>query len=394
MTEGPVRSAPGSWRSRSGARVALVLALSALALCILPGTAAQARVPKVFFGIDQGGYVTGADYQAMHEIKVRTVRLTINWSKVEPKRGVLRLGARAGNIDLKVAALAKAGITPAFTVFGAPEWATGSRNSAVPPLKPSALRAWKGFLKDVVARYRKGGEFWKQHPALRPRPARSWQIWNEPNLPKYFARPGTGPSQPVPHAPKAYAKLVKASDKAIHRADKHAKLILAGLSGNPKGRPPSAARFIKRFLRAKRIERHFDAAAIHPYTPKVKNYRSRLAEFRKALNRGGAKRKPIWLTEVGWGSDNDSHPMNKGLIGQAKILRKSFRITLKNRKRWKIDRLYWFDWRDPAPQSRALCTFCPSAGLLRYDGSHKPSYKRFKRFARKQGRGGHRHRRR
>ncbi len=381
---------------RCALRLGLVGALTAVTLALLPGAAAQARVPKVFFGIDQGGTLAERDFQQMHAIKVRTMRITVNWSLVEPARGHFDWS----RTDARVAALARNRISPAISLYGAPRWATGSGNSAVPPLSGDASRAWQAFLTKVVKRYKKGGQFWKAHPALNPRPATSWQIWNEPNLSKYFARPGPLPTVSVPQAPKAYARLVKASDKAIHRADKHAKVVLAGLSGNPKG-SLSAPEFISKLLRVKGISRHFDAAAIHPYTPKVRNLKVLLSKFRKKLDRRRAKRKQIWLTEIGWGSANDSHSMNKGLAGQASALQKSFKLILKNRRKWNIGRVYWFDWRDPPPGGRALCTFCPSAGLLRHDGSHKPAYNRFKRFARQQGRRGghrrhhhHRHRRR
>jgi hypothetical protein len=372
----------------------ILLALAALA-CVIPGVA-QARVPKVFFGITQGGTVQQPDYQKMQDTKVRTMRISVNWKQVEPQPGDFRWGngANAGNVDNRVAILAQHGITPLMSMYGAPQWATGSTNQAVPPLKGSALQAWKTFLKKAVQRYKKGGVFWRDNPTIPEKPVNSWQIWNEPNLAKYFAKPGNAfPADPVPHAAKAYAKFVKASDKAVGGADKHAKVILAGLSGNAKSRATDPHKFIKKFLKVKKVTKHFNAAALHPYASSIRDYKNRVSKFRKALNRGGAKKKPIWLTEVGWGSASNGQRLNKGIAGQAKLLRKSFKLTLKNRKKWKIGRLFWFDWRDPAPGAPVGCSFCPSAGLLRHDGSAKPAYNNFKRFAKKQGSGGHHHRR-
>jgi hypothetical protein len=369
--------------------VLLLFALTALGVALLPAAAAQARVPKVFFGIDQGGFVAAPDYQQMHDIKVRTMRIAINWKRVEPQHGKFVWAP----VDTQVTALAQNGITPTIFVFGAPEWATGSGNQGVPPLKGTALQQWKAFLKKAVKRYKKGGQFWRTHPTLPVKPVKSWQIWNEPNLPKYFAKQGPFPPELVPHAAKAYGKFVKASDKAIGGADKHAKVILAGLSKG-KSRKQAPHKFIKKFLKVKKVTKHFDAAALHPYAPSIGEYKARISKFRKALNKGGAKKKPIWLTEVSWGSANNGQSLNKGIAGQAKMLRKSFSVTLKKRKKWKVGRLYWFHWRDPKPGPSASCTFCPSAGLLRYDRTPKPSYKQFKRFSLKQGAGGHHHRHR
>jgi polysaccharide biosynthesis protein PslG len=371
-------------------RTPLFFATAALAVVLLSVAAAQARVPKAFFGIDQGGFVTAPDYQKMHDTKVRTMRLAINWRRVQPTQSALNWA----EVDNKVAVLAQNGITPAMFVFGAPEWATGSPNQGVPPLKGEALRRWKEFLKKAVKRYKKGGQFWRSHPSLPVKAVTSWQIWNEPNLPKYFAKAGTSPPKLVRQAPKAYGKLVKASDKAIGKADKRAKVVLAGLSGNAKKKKQAPPSFIKKVLRVKKITKHFNAAALHPYAPNIKQYKSRITKFRRALNKGKAKKKPIWLTEVGWGSASNGQRLNKGIRGQAKMLKKSFALTLKKRKSWKIGRVYWFDWRDPAPGLPASCSFCPSAGLLRHDGSAKPSYKQFKRFTKKQGGGRHRHRHR
>jgi hypothetical protein len=226
-----------------------------------------------------------------------------------------------------------------------------------------------------------GGKFWKEHPGLPRTPAKSWQIWNEPNLPKYFVQSGSQDSRQVRHAPKAYARFVKASSKAVHHADKHAKVVLAGLSGNALTERMDPPRFIRKFLKVKRITRWFNAAALHPYAPTFRDYRSRISQFRKALNRGGAKRKKIWLTEVGWGSADNGQRLNKGIEGQAKLLSRSFKVTLKKRKRWRIQRLFWFDWRDPPEGAPQACSFCSSAGLLERNGEPKPAWSAYKSFA-------------
>jgi hypothetical protein len=64
------------------------------------------------------------------------------------------------------------------------------------------------------------------------------------------------------------------------------------------------------------------------------------------------------------------------------MLRKSFRLLLKHRKRWNLHRVYWFLWRDPSPSATVNCSFCPTAGLFRYNFEPKPSFRVFKRFTR------------
>jgi polysaccharide biosynthesis protein PslG len=363
---------------RIGVRTIVLLGLAVLMAALVFAAGAPAKkAPKGFFGITDGGAVSVPDYQKMHDVKVRSKRLSINWKVIEPQPGSFNWS----HIDSQVNGLAQNGMSPVFVFWGAPEWATGSSNAAVPPLKGSALQAWKAFVKTAVKRYKKGGVFWKSHPTVPEKPAKTWQIWNEPNLAKYFAKKGS-PSRLAPHAPKAYAKFVKASDKSVHKADKHATLILAGLSSgaNSKGLKPE--KFIKKFLKVKKVTKHFDAAALHPYAPNIKSYESRINKFRKALKKGGAKKKPLWLTEVGWGSAKNGQGLNKGKAGQAKLLKKSFKTTLEKRKKWKIEHLYWFDWRDPPKGAPAGCSFCTTAGLLKNNSKPKPAFKQFKKFTR------------
>lgn len=360
-------------------------------MALLPVANAQAggKVPKEFFGIVQWDPPDLKDAQLMHAVKVRTMRLFFNWRAIEPQRGVYRWP------DHLVTTLAENGIRPVFTVQTAPQWATGATNPGSPPVTPQALAAWQGFLKSAVGRYGPNGSFWQEHPGLPNEAVTAWQIWNEPNLPKSFAQKGTGPPTLVKHAPKVYAKLVAASDRAIGKADPHAKVVLAGLLGNPNRTTQakmSPETFLKKFLNARKITKHFDAVGLHPYAPSIKSYAHIVTRIRDVLRKGGAGKKDLWLDEVGWGSAKDRFSLNKGKSGQAKVLRKSFALTLKNRRKWNVDHLYWFDWRDPGPDHPDGCSFCDSAGLLKFDRTRKPSYSAFAHFARMQGKPVHRHR--
>lgn len=370
----------------STARAVILPALIAIAVVVagiarLPVADAEAKdkVPKEFFGIMLGGPTDVRDAEQMRSIKVKTMRIGLSWRAIEPRRGLYKWP------DAFIGMLANHGIRPMFTVQYAPEWATGAANPGSPPMTAKALRAWQGFLKKAVQRYGPNGTYWRDHPGVPEKAAKEWQIWNEPNLPKSFAQPRPGPPRLVKHAPKVYAKLVKASDKAI--GQDHVKTILAGLLGNPNrtGQEKMAPeKFLKQFLKSRKIRKHFDAVGLHPYTPSIKKFKQIVVKIRGVMKKGGAGRKDLWLDEVGWGSANDGFRLNKGKRGQAKMIRKSFALTLKNRRKWNIDHLYWFDWRDPRQANG--CSFCGSAGLLKFDRSHKPSYRQFKHFSEMQGR--------
>jgi polysaccharide biosynthesis protein PslG len=374
-----------------GTRVGLVaLAVAAAALLPVARGEASGRVPKDFFGIVQWDPPDLKDAQQMRAVKVRTMRVFFNWRGIEPQRGVYRWP------DHLVATLAANGIRPVFTVETAPQWATGSGNPGSPPVTSQARAAWQGFLKHAVGRYGPNGSFWQAHPGLPQEAVTAWQIWNEPNLPKSFARAGTAPPKLVKHAPKTYAKLVKASDRAIGKVDPHAKVVLAGLLGNPNRTRQSKMSpevFLKKFLEARRITKHFSAVGLHPYAPSIKSYGHIVTRIRAVLKNGGAGRKDLWLDEVGWGSAKNRFSLDKGRRGQAKMLRKAFALTLENRRRWNVRHLYWFDWRDPSPDVAGRCSFCYSAGLLKFDRTRKASYGTFRHFARMQGKRVHQHHR-
>jgi hypothetical protein len=270
----------------------------------------------------------------------------------------------------------------------------------VPPLRGRAKNAWKRYLTKAVRHYGPRGNFWRNHPSLKKKAVRSWQIWNEPNLAKYFAQNDAKSLRLVRRAPKAYAKLVKTSDKVIKKTDKRAKVILAGITtqsmfrrGKPKTKKRIAAdKFLNEFLRVRRVTRHFDAVGLHPYSPNIKKFRQAIKKTRTVMKKRGAGRKDVWLTEIGWGSGPPNRfRTNKGIHGQSKLLKKSAKLVLKKRKRWNIGRMFWFDWRDPAPNSpaAATCSFCGSAGLLHFDRTHKPSYRMFKKFTKLQGKRRH-----
>jgi hypothetical protein len=353
------------------------------------------RVPREFFGIAHGGPQDARDYRQMHDIHIRTMRVRLSWRLTEPQKDHFRWP------DRHVAVLAENGIRPMFTVFGSPGWATGNPYDGVPPLKGKAKNHWQEFLEAAVQRYGPQGSFWRDHPDVPKKAVKAWQIWNEPNLLKTFTETTGNQLRLVKHAPRAYAKLVKNSDQTITKADPHAKVILAGLTAEsmfrsgdaPQSKKIASDTFLKKLLKAGNVTNHFDAVALHPYLPNLKKFKKAIRVTRKVMRKGGAGKKELWLTEMGWGSGGPSQfHLTKGKKGQAKLLKKSFKATVNNRKKWNIGRVFWFFWRDPNPSRPGSgCSFCATSGLLKFNRTRKPAYKQFKRFTEMQGKPGHHH---
>jgi polysaccharide biosynthesis protein PslG len=341
-----------------------------LALCAAPALASA----QALFGISNAQTLDGKDLPKMRSTGVRTLRFAINWFGVQPNPGSPNLGPT----DKLVGDLAARGIRPVPFVYGSPPWIAKKPNR--PPLDSAEkVQAWRNFLALVVERYGRGGTYWtdtdgyqQAHPGADPKPITDWQIWNEPNLPKFFPRR---------NLTRRYAKLVRISHSAITAVDPLARVVLAGLTGYAR---PTAWTFLDKLYRVGGIKHDFDAVALHPYAANIDQFRTAVGRIHRVVKKHNDSATPLWLTEVGWGSAHPTRrfPLNKGARGQKRMLRSSFKLVLHQRRSWHIQRLFWFDWRDPAGGTGRYCSFCPSAGLLRHNHEPKPAYHAFSRFTR------------
>jgi hypothetical protein len=355
-----------------GNRLAVILVgLTVSLFAVSPAEAA----PTEFFGIAQGRELDTQDLNGMKAAQVRTDRFLIQWKSLQPSQGAIQWSTT----DRIVGALASHGIRPVPFVWGSPEWVRPGPSR--PPIGTAfAETAWQNFLKAVVARYGPSGSYWangyrqRYGAAATPLPIQSWQIWNEPNLQKYFDPGGTS-GQGI----QKYARLVKISHDAIKSKAPQARIVLAGLLGS--GRP-LAWDFLSGLYKVSGFKNNFDVAALHPYTTSLDGFRRQILRFRAPMTNYGDGATPLWLTEFAWGSAKpDQFGINKGIMGQAQMLRDSINMVLSNRGAWNVQRIFWFLWRDPSPtQGTGGCSFCASAGLLKYDRTPKPAYNWFKFF--------------
>jgi hypothetical protein len=362
--------------------VLLVLA-GALVLGVLsmPGTATAAkRPPQDFFSMDIGARPDQTDFEGMRSAKVASVRFPVSWRGAQPTAGA---PFRWTAIDRLVGGAASQGIAALPTVVDTPGWVE-SKGSRAPVAGKGKQDAWTSFLTALVNRYKPGGEYWKDGPVpllLRSpyhqqfgrtapvEPVHSWQIWNEPSLEKFFS--------PHKNAATKYAQLVKISHQAIKDADPQADVVLAGLTGFAS---PRSWDFLKQLYHVKGFKRSFEVAALHPYAPTIHELSQVVSRVRKTMRKAHDKKTPLWLTEHGYGSRKPMKkwPLNKGLQGQAKTLTKTYKLLIQKRKKWHIERVYWYNWRDPPEgENRGTCSFCTSSGLLKNNRKPKPAYHAF-----------------
>jgi hypothetical protein len=357
-----------------------------------PASAATTpRPPKGFFGIAPQTALTEKDVKYMKAGGIEAVRWPLIWPAVEPTRkGPYNWEA----FDPVVEEAARQGLTVLPFIIATPHWLAG-KETTLPINNATQRKAYTSFLKAVVERYGPGGEFWKIHspkviheekvkaaqgpdyelagaklkPIAKPVPIRTWQVWNEANF-FYFA---------YPVSPHNYARLLKLSTPVIKKAEPSAKVILTGLFGKPtagakRGMP--AAQFLEGLYKVPGIKRYFDGVALHPYAIDTEQLEELVEEMHEVIV-ANHDHVPLYITEMGWGSQNDFHidAFEHGIKGQVEELKNAYTYLLENRARLDLKQVYWFSWKD-LPES---CAFCDSVGLFHSGAGFraKPAWRAF-----------------
>ena len=349
-------------------RAAVVVAALAALLVAAP---AQARsVPRGWLGVQADGPLTEpgnpftSEWDLMRSSGVETVRTAFDWREAQPvEGGPVNFAA----MDAVVTAAAARGLPVLPVVHRTPAWAAAhpEQGSAATPRGTAAFTA---FLGALVGRYGPNGSLWAEQPGLPRTPIRDWQIWNEPNLTRYWS------SQPFA---KPYVKLLRASRKALRAADPGSRTILAGL-------PNESWIALRKVYRAGG-RGAFDAVALHPYTGRPKNV-IKLIEFaRREMRRFHDGRKPVWLTELSWPASAGKTSGPPGFVtterGQASRLEAALKLLARARKRLRIGRVVWYTWLSREGGASAF----DWSGLRRERGDRLVSARAlavFRRFAR------------
>jgi hypothetical protein len=357
---------------RPFARRVRTLAAAAIvaALLIVPSTEARAATPAGFFGLNYAFKdITNGDILMLKKSGATTVRWTMNWSNIEPSSGSWKWSAA----DKVVGSLAAQGIRVVPVMWGSPSWVASSAITA-PVATQKQRDAWSGFLRAAIKRYGPGGNYWSgayrtQHPGKAALPINTWQIWNEANL----------KSAMTPTTPATYAKLLTLSHTVIHQTDPKAKVMFAGLLSHPPN-GVTAWTFLRYVDQQPGARTAFDIMASNAYSPTVTGMLDDLDHIRQTMAANGQGPKPLWISEVGWGSDPVSAATGgytKGMTGQKKILVQAFNALEQKRSLWRIGKVLWFNFRDPGGGNSNICGYCTSAGLLTNPFQPKPAWSAF-----------------
>ena len=159
----------------------------------------------------------------------------------------------------------------------------GTGQLAKPPIFTTADRqAWRDFVTRAVARYGPGGSYWgaPYHNEFganaTPYPITAWQVWNEPNLKKYFS-----PGATIQQSAQKYATLLDIAPSAIRSRDTQAiknKVLFAGMPGVGDS---TAGIFLNNVYKVAGSKGDFDGASLHPYSCSVDGVRDEMVSFRE-----------------------------------------------------------------------------------------------------------------
>jgi hypothetical protein len=329
--------------------------------------AATSPVPPGFVGLisDDAFWGTDADpgrQRTMATIAAtgaRTLRASFYWSIIEPQPGRYDFWL----YDQYVGAAAKANLTVLPILFDPPAFrsarpAVGARRGTYPPANYSDFAY---FAARMVRRYGPGGEFWQQHPELPQLPIRSWQVWNEPNIPVYWP---SGPN------PAEYAAMLRTVGEGIKAVDPGAKVVTAGLNDSELG--IKLVPFLKGMYRAG-AKGSFDVLALHPYAPGSDLVRAQISRAVRELRRNGDPARTL-VTELGWATGGPSRrALVVGEAGQAALIRRTLTELARYRDRLRLDGVFYFNWRDVSSAPVSSDHWGLHTGLLREDGSAKPA---------------------
>jgi hypothetical protein len=333
-----------------------------------------AGTPASFVGVIPPGiaHMDGAQLNRNLDLARRLhaglLRQTFDWADIERTPGRFHFA----RYDAFVAAAAARGMQVLPVLFNPPGFhssipAHGARRGTYPPRSPAEMGAFAAVL---VRRYGPAGSFWRAHPALKPDPIRAWQVWNEPSLPAYWP---TGPD------PKAYARLLAGTAKAIRRADPGATIVSAGLPNTRIGVP--FARYAEGLYRAGAAS-SFDVLAIHPYARDAAGVLAAVAQARELMNRHGDD-SPIWVTEVGWASAGPPSDFTVGPRGQADRIRATLLELAAERTQLGLRGIVYFGLRDAPVYPGGKDFWGLHTGLLSRSGAVKPAFAAYRDSARR-----------
>ena len=293
--------------------------------------------------------------ERLKALNLEWVRLGLHWMLLEPEEGKYNLGP----IDQMMAMVKENGLRNITSVVGTPRFAT-----SVAPDDQYAKYFDKFPPKDPRIFAQRMMMLAKRYPQVDV-----WQVWNEPNIPGFWA----------PKAdPEGYGRLLLASVQALRATVPAKPIAMAGMAyySEMAGRHGLMIQEMGK-LGAFNLDL---IVAYHPYTPKPEGADNDDRDFLVHVPNGhqwlrAAGVKQIWATEWGW-SSYAGPKLEQPIVGEDGQADYTLR-RLALMAALDYDRVFLFTLSDL--DARAIDRD-RSYGLLRENGEPKPIYHALSRF--------------
>jgi hypothetical protein len=341
------------------AGLAGLAALVAVAVSLAGGAATPPDHAGPSFGVAVGGPWAGLtdaevdqQTQGLATLGVSWVRFDLNWSVIQ------RGGPDSydwSTFDRAVTAARSHHIRVLAVVSFTPAWARERACADTQACPPADHGDFARFVHAAASRFDTDR-------------VAAWEIWNEPNS-SLFWQPKADP--------RAYTALLKAAYPAIKSVRPAAVVLTGGTSASRNDAANFSADHFVAALYRDGAKGSFDAVAVHPYTfpalpasPDATAWRAFTAgddSVRGIMISNGDEAKRIWLTEFGAPSSGRTG-VRSSESSQDAILRSAL---AQYRGIDYAGPMFWFTYVDPAvPPQPDGGTF----GLVRRDGTKRPSY--------------------
>jgi hypothetical protein len=356
-------------------RLALATMVVAMLAIVPPAGAAQVgTVPDLTWGVSHAD--VDRTVASMQDAGVRWVRMNASWAAIEPNGKGVYDAAGLAAIDYAVDKARSAGIDVIMPIAdGVPYWASADPNKST----SGGARSWNRYWRptsfqdyaDVV------GWVARRYSA---RGVHTFEIWNEPNLNRFWP---SGPN------PAEYLQMLRPAAAAVHAADPAGRVLLGGLAGNDYN-------WLDR-LYAAGAQGAFDAVAVHPYTGyvdptlcwnqagttrKAKDAFCGLEEIHASMVAAGDGNKAVWLTEFGWSSSTSTYGVSEST--QADFMTKAFKKL--ESYPW-VPVACWYTYRNLSWYGDDPASWDAQTGVLRTDFTPKPAFTAMKSYAQAGGSG-------
>lgn len=354
-------------KSSIRARTRASLASCALLVCVASTGAAAApsysmKAPRAvewseflgmnvqFHWFEQDKYRQQMD--KLRELNLKWVRLGLNWDTVEPKAGTWRWNV----LDPVMQSAEEKGLKSLVYLVGSAPFATSAPAGVSNPdqYPPSNPQVYAQSLATLAQRY----------PDVA-----AWQVWNEQNLPSFWA-PNEDPAK--------YVDLLNVSLRALEQVSPDSLKVMGGTAYYSQ-MPVRGGLMFESLIQHKAINKHL-VSAYHPYShepegdvPGAGDFIQNGDTLNRLLRQNGSGQ--IWATEFGWSSYSGEVEYQKlvGTDGQADYMLR--RLALMSAMDY--DRIFLFALSDLDARATLRDR---SYGLLDINGQEKPAFKALKRF--------------